>query len=303
MILKSKILFKNRFSLFILPQLLKMKITRDILFVIFNRLNFIEKEDLYYHAKEIFLKKKIRIQSGHIKINFNKKNIFIPHAEGYLFNIGTAFSYLGHDYEVKSCYQDLVNNFEIKTFYDVGSNYGQHSIIMMSQGLDCYSFEPNKNCHSHLINTAKYNNFSNYKLIKKAVGYKTEKLFLNFDPKETWNGRVSELTSKIKTDISEEIKVINLDTFCFKHPSPDLIKIDTEGHELEVLKGATNLINNFRPFIIFESFNDEIFSFFKRNKYNILNIKNNYKLYNSKFENENNLLACPVEKVESLQSL
>ena len=174
---------------------------------------------------------------------------------------------------------------------------------MMSQGLDCYSFEPNKYCHSNLINTAKYNNFSNYKLIKKAVGSKTDKLFLNFDPKEIWNGKVSEVTSKIKTEISEEIKVINLDTFCLKNPSPDLIKIDTEGHELEVLKGSSNLINNFRPFIIFESFDDEIFSFFKRNKYNILNIKNNYKLYNSKFENENNLLACPVEKAESLQSL
>ena len=88
-----------------------------------------------------------------------------------------------------------------------------------------------------------------------------------------------------------------------KHPAPELIKIDTEGHEIEALKGATNLINNHRPFIIFESFNDEIFSFFKRKKYDILNIKNNYKLYNSKFENENNLLACPLEKAESLQSL
>ena len=53
--------------------------------------------------------------------------------------LAALFSYLGHDYEVKLCYKDLVNNFEIKTFYDVGSNYGQHSIIMMSQGLDCYS--------------------------------------------------------------------------------------------------------------------------------------------------------------------
>ena len=42
----SKILFKNRFSLFFLPHLMKIKITRDILFTIFNRLNFIEKEEL-----------------------------------------------------------------------------------------------------------------------------------------------------------------------------------------------------------------------------------------------------------------
>ena len=299
----SKILFKNRFSLFFLPQLMKMKITRDILFTIFNRLNFIEKEELYYHAKEIFLKKNLQISSGNIKVKFNGIKISIPHNEGKLFNLGTAFSYLGHDFEVKKCYLDIVNNFNIKTFYDVGANYGQHSVLMMSQGIKTFSFEPNKSCHNSLISTAKHNNFNNYKLINKAVGSSIGNLYLNFNPEETWNGKVSEIKSKIKIEISEEIKVINLDTFCLKHPSPELIKIDTEGHELEVLKGSTNLINNHRPFIIFESFNDKIFNFFIRNKYNILNIKNNYKIYNSKFENENKLLACPIEKAELLQTL
>lgn len=299
----DRILFKNRLSLFFLPYIMQLKLTRNLFFKFFNRLSFSKKEELYYHAKEIFLKKKIRIQSGRIKINFNRKNILIPHHEGYLFNIGTAFSYLGHDYEVKSCYQYLVNNFEIKTFYDVGSNYGQHSIIMMSQGLNCFSFEPNKNCHSHLINTAKYNNFSNYKLIKKAVGSKTEKLFLNFNPKETWNGKISRTPIANKNDISCEVELITLDNFISKNPIPELIKIDTEGHELDVLKGSINLINNHRPFIIFESFNDEIFNFFNRVNYYILNIKNNYTLYNSKLENENNLLACPAEKAELFQKL
>ena len=56
----------------------------------------------------------------------------------------TAFSYLGHDFEVK-CYLDIVNNFNIKTFYDVGANYGQHSVLIMSQGT--FSFEPNQSCH------------------------------------------------------------------------------------------------------------------------------------------------------------
>lgn len=299
----SKILFKNRFSLFFLPRLIKMKITRDILFTIFNRLTFIEKEELYYHAKEIFLKKNLQILSGNIKIKFNGIKISIPHDEGKLFNLGTAFSYLGHDFEVKKCYVDIINNFKIKNFYDVGANYGQHSILIMSQGIATFSFEPNKTCHKTLISTAKHNNFNNYKLINKAVGLSSGKLYLHFNPEETWNGVVSEKASKSKIEISEEIKVINLDTFCIKHPPPDLIKIDTEGHELEVLKGANNLINNHRPFIIFESFNDEIFNFFNIKKYNILNIKNNYKIYNRKFENENNLLACPLEKAELLQRL
>ena len=94
-----------------------------------------------------------------------------------------------------------------------------------------------------------------------------------------------------------------MDNFISNNPIPELIKIDTEGHEFDVLKGSINLIKNHKPFIIFESFNDEIFNFFNRNNYYILNIKNNYNLYNSKLGNENNLLACPAEKVELFQKL
>ena len=150
---------------------------------------------------------------------------------------------------------------------------------------------------------AKYNNFSNYKLIKKAVGSKTEKLFLNFNPKETWSGKISKNPTTNKNDIYCEVELITLDNFISKNPIPEIIKIDTEGNEIEVLEGANSLIKNHRPFIIFESFNDKIFNFFNRNKYNILNIKNNYKIYNRKFENENNLLACPLEKAELFQKL
>lgn len=275
---------------------MKMKITRDILFVIFNRLSFIEKEELYYHAKEIFLKNKLKIKSGDNKIIFNGKALRIPYYQGPLFNMATAFSYLGHDYDVKMCYQDLINLFGIKTFYDVGANYGQHTILMMSQGINCYSFEPNKNCHQHLIYAAKYNNFSNYKLIKKAVGSKIESLFLNFNSKETWNGKIS---TKQTTDVNEtsyEVQVIKLDSFISENSIPDLIKIDTEGHEIQVLLGANNLIETYRPFIIFESLTAEILKFFKMHSYSVLSIINNYKPIINENESLNNFLACPVEK-------
>ena len=93
-----------------------------------------------------------------------------------------------------------------------------------------------------------------------------------------------------------------MDNFISNNPIPELIKIDTEGHEFDVLKGSINLIKNHKPFIIFESLMMK-FLIFNRNNYYILNIKNNYNLYNSKLGNENNLLACPAEKVELFQKL
>jgi FkbM family methyltransferase len=50
------------------------------------------------------------------------------------------------------------------------------------------------------------------------------------------------------------IKAVCLDDFCEQHGIKrlDFIKIDTDGHEFEVLKGAKKVISEFSPIIIFE---------------------------------------------------
>lgn len=48
---------------------------------------------------------------------------------------------------------------------------------------------------------------------------------------------------------------VTLDEFCEEHHvcKVDLIKIDVEGQELSVLKGARNILQSFRPVVIFET--------------------------------------------------
>jgi hypothetical protein len=63
----------------------------------------------------------------------------------------------------------------------------------------------------------------------------------------------------------------------------DLIKIDVEGGELGVLKGATKIIEKFHPVIIFEHglgasdyYNtscEDIFNFFEISKYSLFTLK------------------------------
>lgn len=48
-----------------------------------------------------------------------------------------------------------------------------------------------------------------------------------------------------------EISRIKLDEYQFKHPI-GFIKIDVEGHELEIIKGAEKLINLYRPNLLLE---------------------------------------------------
>lgn len=54
---------------------------------------------------------------------------------------------------------------------------------------------------------------------------------------------------------AEGIGSLSLDHFCKVNAIErvDLIKIDTDGHEMEVLKGATETIKRLRPAIIFEA--------------------------------------------------
>ncbi len=85
---------------------------------------------------------------------------------------------------------------------------------------------------------------------------------------------------------AEGIGAIALDDFCEQHKIQglDFVKIDTDGHEMEVLKGAVNVISRFRPVIIFEigqyvmdergiSFSDYL-EFFGRLDYSLFNSSN-----------------------------
>jgi len=60
----------------------------------------------------------------------------------------------------------------------------------------------------------------------------------------------------LKSNAQEEIvPAFTIDAFCQEHHinRVDFIKIDTDGHELKVLKGAAQTMQNFQPVIIFEA--------------------------------------------------
>lgn len=73
-----------------------------------------------------------------------------------------------------------------------------------------------------------------------------------------------------------KVKLEKLDEFCKNLNKITLIKIDTEGHEYEVLKGAERIIKKHKPLIIFEhQIND-----FKNGSSSVINSLNELN-YNS----------------------
>lgn len=130
-------------------------------------------------------------------------------------------------------------------YIDIGTNIGYHAIaINQLVGCPVIGFEPHPN---HFAVAAMNCVDKKIQLIHSAVGNKKGTLLIkDFDPSTVGNfGEVG------ISDEGIEVNSIKLDDA--KLPLCTVIKIDVEGHELEVLKGATKVIKQFRPIIMYEA--------------------------------------------------
>jgi FkbM family methyltransferase len=152
----------------------------------------------------------------------------------------------------------FLKNFDIKIILDVGAHKGEflQSIKKIINFEKIYSFEPQKDIYQVLnlftkedkifcFNFAlgKKNEIRNLKISKKT----STSTFSEINDFSLWYKIKSFILSgSIKSSfISEEkVQVIKLDDFCRENKisNIDLLKIDTEGHEKDVLEGAKNLL-------------------------------------------------------------
>lgn len=130
---------------------------------------------------------------------------------------------------------------------DVGANIGQFFIAIKKifPNSTVVSVEPNPRCEIHLKNTN-----TEYHI----CGLGSEKTFLNLIlPK---NKKTSKGASYYPANwlTSESASIITTPVYpadeLFKNRKFDLIKIDTQGFELEVLKGSIELLKNTTVLII-----------------------------------------------------
>jgi FkbM family methyltransferase len=145
--------------------------------------------------------------------------------------------------------QDLPNNFGLnrlrgalqsiegrRTAIDVGAHKGIWTRVMMEEFDTVYSFEPILSNFLPLkdINPNSYN-----------IGIGEEASIAYFEP--GYNTGMWHVTDEI-TEHTSEIK--RLDDYNFDNV--DFIKIDVEGYELHVLKGAIDTITKNKPAILLE---------------------------------------------------
>ena len=132
--------------------------------------------------------------------------------------------------------------------FDIGANEGQTAIKFHNYfpHSNIYCFEPISTTSSTL--RGNLDNIPNCKLFKSAIGSKDDEIGIFFQENNQWNSLVPEINKSLKRtgQNSEKIKTTSSDIFATEHKIKhiDIVKSDTEGYELEVIKGAENLLNN-----------------------------------------------------------
>jgi len=164
-----------------------------------------------------------------------------------------------HLAKVMSLYLDGISGIAI----DVGANIGANTIPLAVKHpqVKFYCYEPHPDIFPRLKNNIELNNLINVESSNCAISNFEEKSINFFAQKNSDNMGRSSL--KLNSDIKdhEEISVPNIRIDNYFADSNDqilLIKIDTQGTELEVLESGVNTIKKFRPVIFFE-FEDRYF--------------------------------------------
>ena len=168
------------------------------------------------------------------------------------------------------------------TFIDVGSHKGEvlELALKISKKGKHFAFEPIPNLF-HKLND-KYGSkceVLNYGLSDQ----KKQSSFQHVTTNPAYSGIKMRTYPKDEQVETIQIQLDTLDNQLKQHDRVDMIKIDVEGAELEVLKGAKKIIEKFHPIIVFEHglgasdhYNtspEDILSFFDDHQYQLFTLK------------------------------
>lgn len=145
--------------------------------------------------------------------------------------------------------KQIASNKKIDTFIDIGANIGKYTVILSDNANNIISIEPEHKNFSLLKKNIELNDIKNVEAIKVAC-YKhngKKELYINESTTHTLHDNISKEKTELVDIITVDkvIKSRNIENI-------DLIKIDTEGTTLEIIKGSKKVIEKHKPILIFE---------------------------------------------------
>lgn len=234
---------------------------------------------MYKKAKNLFKKLYLWIFARKVFYKFNARLLLLNlNSIGILNYENSKFS--GENYLLKKYFSKIKK----PIVFDVGANIGNYSLAIynINSEANIYAFEPNPHTFEKLVTNTSEKHIS---CINIGLGSDINTLEL-FDYKGVKGSSHASLYSEVFNELRKEektsiiVNISTLDCFCQQNniTKINFLKIDTEGNELNVLKGATQFLNSSHIDIIQFEFNDSnvISRAFLRD---FLHLLPNYKFY------------------------
>jgi len=131
---------------------------------------------------------------------------------------------------------------------DIGANIGYYALLESSKVGKLghvYAIEPvPENCDSLLTNI-RINQYTNISVHQNAIGLVNSTGVMSVS-------EMCNMSTLVKSDYRSyaktiKVNVISLDNFMAGKPYPDLLRMDIEGYEYYLIKGASRLLSEYRP--------------------------------------------------------
>jgi FkbM family methyltransferase len=166
-----------------------------------------------------------------------------------------AFSYIWHDAGL-SIIEKHLNSFYSNNYayFDIGSNVGLRSVYALSENRPTVLFDPNPEVSKICQQMIALNAFKNYKIEQSGVSDSEGQLSFYISSSAYMSSFDKEHAAKDKivAEIKIPVTTLNLYLKANHQFQPKIVKIDVEGFEINVLKGATDMLAHFKPVLLIE---------------------------------------------------
>ncbi|MBX2861556.1 MAG: FkbM family methyltransferase [Vampirovibrio sp.] len=166
--------------------------------------------------------------------------------------------------------------------FDIGANMGTVTLNMarfVGTPGQVYSFEPNPILFGRLEKALAYNHIHHVQLFPNAVGAEKRTLQLQVPLDHSGCGSLVRNVERSDTQCFD-VSVVRISDVAEEHdiPAPRLVKIDVEGFEASVLKGAQEFFSKCPPRAILIELNEDVSSVYEHESIQILQALG-YKLF------------------------
>lgn len=182
-----------------------------------------------------------------VVVDIGGKNYRISSDDNYIDGIKNGF-----EPDMVKLFRAVANNSGV--ILDIGANIGCTALLFGELSERVYAFEPSPTTFKFLEKNISRSGLRNIYLQNIGIGAEAGEFTLTFAPSNRSGGFVSNQTQASIGHTVEKIVIRQLDEIVnrLKLQKIDFIKIDVEGFEPHVLRGATKTLSSCHPVVVLE---------------------------------------------------